>query len=354
MKILYALQATDNGNIHRANELLPLLETMARVDILLSGPQGEVQLNHSIKFRPGGLSFDFAKKGSIDLIKTLSLLKSKRFLHEVNAIPVEEYDFIINDFEPVSAWACKNKNVPCIAMSHHYAILSKASPKPVKFNPMAWLVLRYYAPCSMGIGFHFKEYDIATLTPLIRSEIRSAFIRNMGHYTVYLPHLRDKKIIKSLSRYKDTQWQIFSMHTKESYAEGNCWIRPVNDYEFISSASRSAGVLCVADFEITAEALFMNKKLLVIPVKNQYEHHFNAAALKEMGVPVLKKLFVNEHDKIANWLSGNERVMVNYPDKTMQTIKSIFSVVSVIKENSPEFPLSLPASKAKTAPADFE
>ncbi|RYY68461.1 MAG: glycosyl transferase, partial [Chitinophagaceae bacterium] len=37
MKILYALQATGNGHISRASEILPILETMADVDVLLSG-----------------------------------------------------------------------------------------------------------------------------------------------------------------------------------------------------------------------------------------------------------------------------------------------------------------------------
>ncbi|MBC7937940.1 MAG: glycosyl transferase [Rhizobacter sp.] len=332
MKILYALQATGNGHISRANEILPILETMASVDVLLSGTQADVGLNHHVKYRRKGLSFVFGKKGGIDFFSTFKQMKTKRFLQEMRSIPVEEYDFVINDFEPLSAWACRNKNVTCVAMSHQFAVIGKQSPVPKKYDPMAWLVLRYYAPCTMGIGFHFKEYDAATFTPVIRAEIRNAYTRNLGHYTVYLPAYSDKKMIKVLSQHKNVQWHIFSKHSTKAYAEGNCWIRPINNHEFISSCSNSEGILCGAGFETPAEALYMNKKLLVVPMKSQYEQHCNAAALKEMGVPVIKKLSVKQHDKIAAWLASDETVSVHYPDETLTAIRNIFNTVNRMKE----------------------
>ncbi|RYD81422.1 MAG: glycosyl transferase, partial [Sphingobacteriales bacterium] len=159
-----------------------------------------------------------------------------------------------------------------------------------------------------------------------------AYLRNLGHYTVYLPAYSDKKIIKVLSQHKGIQWHIFSKHSKKTYSQANCWIRPINNHDFISSSSSSEGVLCGAGFETPAEVLYMKKKLLVIPMKNQYEQHCNAAALKEMGVPMLKKLSVKQQDKIGAWLASEERTHVHYPDKTLQALHSVFNVVSIIKE----------------------
>lgn len=332
MKILYALQATGNGHISRANEILPLLEKMAEVDVLLSGTQADVGLQHFIKYRKKGLSFVFGKKGGVDMLKTFQQMKTKRFLEEVKSIPVEDYDFVINDFEPLSAWACKNKNVTCIALSHQYAVISKAAPKPEKYDPMAWLILRYYAPCSMGIGFHFSSFDETTFTPVIRAEIRNAYVRNEGHYTVYLPAYSDKKIIKELSKHPQVQWQIFSKHSSVAYGEANCWIRPINNEEFISSCSTSEGVLCGAGFETPAEALFMQKKLMVIPMKSQYEQHCNAAALKEMGVPVLKKLSKKQESNIAAWLQSKEIIEVQYPDETYSILQHVLRAGMAVKQ----------------------
>ena len=157
MKVLYAIQGTGNGHVSRANEIIPLLQKKCDLDILLSGTQADVGVNYPVKYRRKGLSFIFGKKGGVDFYKTFEQLQSKRFLKEIKSLPVEEYDLVINDFEPISAWACKIKNIPCIAMSHQYAVLHKNAPKPAKFDPFALMVLRYYAPCKTGVGFHFKK-----------------------------------------------------------------------------------------------------------------------------------------------------------------------------------------------------
>ena len=324
MKILYALQATGNGHISRANEILPILETMANVDVLLSGTQANVGLNHIVKYHRKGLSFVFGKKGGIDYWATLKLMKRKQFINEMNSIPVEDYDFVINDFEPLSAWACNKKNVPCLALSHQFAVIAKHAPLPKKIDPIAWLLLKYYAPCSTGVGFHFENFDDVIFTPVIRTEIRNAYVRNLGHYTVYLPAYSDKKIIKVLSSFKNVQWQIFSKHAKKAYSEKNCWIRPINNHEFINSLSTSHAVLCGAGFETPAEALYLKKKLLVIPMKGQYEQHCNAAALKKMGVPVLKKLSIKHRDKIKNWIEDETIIPVNFPDSTKEALNKVF------------------------------
>ncbi|MDB5201705.1 MAG: glycosyltransferase-distantly-related protein [Ferruginibacter sp.] len=327
MKILYAIQATGNGHISRANELIPYLELFAEVDLLVSGTQANMEIDQFVKFRRKGLSFVCGKNGGIDLLKTLQQLRTKKFLQEVKTIPVTDYDFVLNDFEPLSAWACKLKNIPCIAMSHQFAVIGKAAPRPPRYDPLAWLVLRYYAPSNMGIGFHFKQYDMATYLPVIRAEIRNAYLRNLGHYTVYLPAYEDKKLVKLLSVHKHIQWHIFSRKALKSAEQNNCWIRPVNNFDFISSFTTCEGVICGAGFETPAEALFMNKKLLAIPMKGQYEQGCNAAALEELGVKVLKKLSAKKTKQLAKWLADKTSIQMDYPDHTLQIVKHLLASV---------------------------
>lgn len=328
MKVLYAIQATGNGHISRANEIIPYLDSQCDLDILVSGTQANVTINHFVKYRRKGLSFVFGKNGGIDFLKTFQQLQSKKFLQEINFFPIEQYDLVINDFEPISAWACKIKKVPCFALSHQFAVISKKSPKPPKFNPFAWLVLRHYAPADDGIGFHFNAYDQQINTPVIRKEIRKAYHRNMGHYTVYLPAYGDKKLVKILSEVKNADWHIFSRHAKKNYAEKNCWIRPVNNYDFISSFTTCEGIICGAGFETPAEAMFMNKKLLVIPMKGQYEQQCNAAALQGMGIPVFKNIKAKKIPKLVKWVQQGKRLKMDYADNTGKIIDSILEKFS--------------------------
>jgi uncharacterized protein (TIGR00661 family) len=316
MKVLYAIQGTGNGHVSRANEIIPLLKEKCTLDILLSGTQSDVGLQHPVKYTLKGMSFVFGKKGGIDFYATYQLLQSKKFVKEIKSLPVEDYDLVINDFEPVSAWACRLKNVPCVAMSHQYAVLHKDAPKPSQYDPLALIVLKHYAPCKTGIGFHFENYGNNIYTPVIRAAIRHAEPANMGHFTVYLPAYSDEKIIDILSRFKDIEWQIFSKHTQKSYRTKNCLIKPVEAHAFTESFINCEGVLCGAGFETPAEALFMGKKLMVIPMKKQYEQHCNAAAAASMGVPVIKSLKEKHIPKIAAWLLSEKRIQIDYKDHT--------------------------------------
>jgi uncharacterized protein (TIGR00661 family) len=335
MKVLYAIQGTGNGHVSRANEIIPLLKEKCTLDVLLSGTQSDVGLLHPVKYKLKGLSFVFGKKGGVDFYETYKLLQSKKFVKEIKSLPVEQYDLVINDFEPVSAWACRLKNVPCVAMSHQFAVLHKEAPKPGKYDPFALLVLKHYAPCKTGIGFHFENYGTNIYTPVIREAIRLAEPASMGHYTVYLPAYADEKIITMLSGFSDTEWQVFSKHTLKSYRRKNCIVKPVEAHAFTESFINCEGILCGAGFETPAEALYMGKKLMVIPMKKQYEQHCNAAAAAAMGVPVIKSLKRKHAPKIAAWLKSEKRIQVNYKDNTSCIIDKILGQQSIAQTEAP-------------------
>jgi len=130
-------------------------------------------------------------------------------------------------------------------------------------------------------------------------------------------------IIKILNEFKDIKWQVFSKHTKKSYQVKHISIRPVNNEAFVESLINCTGILCGAGFETPAEALFLKKKVLAIPMKGQYEQQCNAAALKKMGVPVIKSLKKKHLDTIKKWLESDERILVNYPDETEKIIDMV-------------------------------
>jgi len=333
MKILYAIQGTGNGHITRAREIIPILKKKAEVDILISGIQSDVELQYPIKYKFKGLSFIFGKKGGIDLLETYKKSNLTNLYSEIQSLPIEQYDLVISDFEPVSAWACKNKKKVCIGLSHQSAVINKKSPKPTYKDPVGKAVLKYYAPVSYSYGFHFEQYDKNIFTPVIRDQIRLASPKNIGHYTVYLPAYGDDRLIKILSQVKNVQWQIFSKHNKKTQTINNIKIQPINNDLFIRSMVNSIGVLCGAGFETPAEALFLKKKLLVIPMKGQFEQQCNAASLKKMGVPVIKSLKKKHLPKIQNWVTRDQKIVVDYKNETDQILDLIIKMHGSNKKN---------------------
>ncbi len=338
IKILYAIQGTGNGHLSRAREIIPLLQQHGELDILISGIQADVELPYPVKYKFRGLSFIFGKKGGIDLFATYRKSNLKKLYKEIKSLNVEQYNIVINDFEPVSAWACKLKNIPCIGLSHQSAVINPLSPKPVKKDYLGRSILQNYAPVSKTYGFHFLSYDQGISTPVIRQQIREAKPLNGKYFTVYLPAYSDQRIIKVLKNLKSVNWEVFSKHTKKEYKEGNIHIRPIDNDRFIESLINCGGILCGAGFETPAEALFLKKKLLVIPMKGQYEQQCNAAALLGLGVPVIKSLKKKYLETIKIWMENEQQIVVDFPDVTKnlldEIIKDHFKNESVYLENN--------------------
>jgi len=332
MRILYAIQGTGNGHTGRAIEIIPTLLHRAEVDILISGTQADLELPFTVKYQYKGLGFMFGKDGGIAYLQTLKNINLFSFVNEIRKCPVQDYDLVINDFEPISAWACKLKGVTCISLSHQSALLGANIPQPEKKDWFAQKVLKYYAPSQEKYGFHFKKYNRNLFSPIIRNNIRNAEVKVKKHYTVYLPAYSDEKIIRFLSKFPKTKWQVFSKEAKKPYSKKNVFVRPIETYAFEKSMATCTGVLCGAGFEAPAEALFLKKKLLVIPMKGQYEQQLNAAALKEMGVVVLPKMNKKHYYEFVKWIDSKKIVQVQYANQTHSILNLILEKYDIVKQ----------------------
>lgn len=318
MKILYAIQGTGNGHISRAREIVPLLQQYGELDLLISGTQAEVSLSQPVKYRFHGFSFVFGTKGGVDKWATFKIMDLPQLWRDMHSLPLKDYDLIINDFEPVSAWACKLQKRPSVSLSHQCSFVSKKTPRPDRWNYAEWL-FKYYSPTTYHIGFHFERYADFIHTPVIRSEVRGMATSNQGHYTVYLPAYDDRTLVKHLGK-TNAEWHVFSKRQKVPVQEDNVLIHPVNNEDFNRSLAGCAGLLTGGGFEGPAEALYLQKKLLLIPMTGQYEQRCNALAASKLGVPVVNEINDDFAAHLNRWIADDKRIMVNFPDETAQIV----------------------------------
>ncbi|SDF34929.1 conserved hypothetical protein [Mucilaginibacter pineti] len=323
MKILFAIQGTGNGHISRAREIVPLLQQYGEVDLLVSGTEAEVSLAQPLKYKFHGVSFVFGTNGGVDNWATWKIMNLRQFWRDMHSLPLKQYDLIINDFEPVSAWACKLQKVQAVSLSHQCSFVSPNSPRPSKKDPFAQWLLKNYSPTTHHVGFHFERYDTFINTPVIRSEIRQMETSNQGHYSVYLPAYDDKTLLKHLSKATDVKWQIFSKRQKTPYQSGNVEIFPVNNEAFNKSLANCEGLLTGGGFEGPAEALFLKKKVMMIPMKGQYEQQCNALSASKLGVPVVSEINDKFGAHLDNWIRDDKRIIVDFPDETAQIVDNL-------------------------------
>jgi uncharacterized protein (TIGR00661 family) len=322
MKILYAIQGTGNGHISRAREIVPLLQQYGELDLLVSGTEAEVSLSQPLKYRYHGFSFVFGTNGGVDNWATFKLMNLPRLLRDIRNLPLKQYDLIINDFEPVSAWACKLQKIPAVSLSHQCSFIS---PKTPRYAKRSWKesLFKYYSPTAYHVGFHFERYDDFIHTPVIRSGIRNLETSNAGHYTVYLPAYDDKLLAGLLNKTRKVEWHVFSKRQKTPYRQGNVQIFPVNNEAFNNSLASCEGLLTGGGFEGPAEALFLQKKVLMIPMKGQYEQQCNALSASRLGVPVINEIDDQFVYHLNNWIDNDKKIPVDFPDETARIVDDL-------------------------------
>ena len=324
MRILYGIQGTGNGHLTRAEEIVPVLQKFAEVEVLVSGNQSQIDSSFPINYKKNGLTFLSSKKGKVDLFKTVVKSKPRDLIREIKNFNTKKYDLVVTDFEPVSAWSALINGVPCIELSHQAAVLNKNAPKPEKKDRISSYILNHYCPTKLKYGFHFKKYDENIFTPIIKNEIRNLVPIKKGYYTVYLPAFHDDYLWMILNQF-DVEWQVFSKYTKQKYRINNIWFNPIEKESFKVSIEKCEGVMCGAGFELPSEALFLGKKVMVIPMVGQYEQECNAESLRQLGVSVLPNLSLIHHRTITNWLTSKETIEVNFSDCKEEVISRVLS-----------------------------
>ncbi|MEK6224204.1 MAG: hypothetical protein N2A97_04995, partial [Thermodesulfobacteriales bacterium] len=201
--------------------------------------------------------------------------------------------------------------------------LSSKVPRPDRKNRFQQFLMKWYAPGDELIGLHFKEYDDFITTPIIREEVRDSDVTNNGHYTVYLPSYDERYIIEILKKV-DVPWEVFSKHYKgEPFTQDNVTVRQVENSSFVQSLSSCQGLLCNAGFDTPAEALYLGKKLLVIPMKRQYEQECNAEALRGLGIPVVDKIGKDFSQSLNNWINSSFIYQANYENNVPRIVERI-------------------------------
>ena len=314
MKIFYAVQATGNGHISRANQIIPILQRHGEVEVLLSGSNYSLEPQFDVRYRSKGISLFYNQCGSVNLRKTVFSNAIMDVLKDARKLSLESYELVINDFDFVTSLACNFQNVPSVHFGHQASFQSKKVPRPLKRDLAGELVLNHYARAPYQVGLHFKSYDKGIFPPIVKETIASAKPKDGGYYSIYLPSVDQFCIHESLKRLENIQFQWFTHEAKVAKQDENIRIFPISDEDFTKSLIDCSGLITGGGFETPAEALFLGKKLLVIPIRKHYEQQCNAAALQELGVKVLHNPDLDHFDRhIREWIDEDREPL--YLDK---------------------------------------
>lgn len=326
MKILFGIQATGNGHIMRSTEIYKVLKQhpeVTQLDVLISGGKAKMSLPFEVNYEYKGLSFYYGKKGKISVLKSIGKANFLSIAVALMKVPFKKYDLVISDFEPITLWGAKIAGVKRVGIGNMYSMTSKKFPK-TKGSALTKMITKMMCPTKNKIGMHFQKFDDFIYYPVIRSEIREATSIDRNVYLVYLNSFTDKEQLKCFTSpaLSHKHFFIYSKTAEEPYKVGNCTVMPLNNETFTRHIAECSGVITAAGFQTISEALYLGKKLFVIPIKKQSEQISNAKVLAEMGVATSTELDATE---IKRWINNPSIVQVRFDDDLQNIVNAILN-----------------------------
>jgi uncharacterized protein (TIGR00661 family) len=311
MRIFYGVQGTGNGHITRARVMArELYEAGMEVTFQFTGRPADKYFDMEV-FNGykvcSGLTFN-TEKGQVSYLKTARDVKPITFIKEIKTLDLTEYDLVISDFEPVTAWAAKLQKKPVLGIGHQYAFRHKI-PRAGS-DPLAEQVMKYFAPANRSVGLHWHHFGQPILPPIIETPKTPKNIR-AKKIIVYLPFEDTRAIIRLLAPFKNFEFHVYAPETVPSEFD-HIICNPLSRDAFQKDLYDSAGIISNAGFELASEALQLGKKILAKPLHAQMEQISNALALTQLGYGYT----MTEMDSAAieHWLHNSHAVHITYPN----------------------------------------
>jgi uncharacterized protein (TIGR00661 family) len=303
MKILYAVQGTGNGHITRARVMAKAfaMRKDVEVDFIFSGRHQDLYFDMQIfgSYRAlQGLTF-VTSDGAINHWKTIKSLKLRRFVRDINQLDLGSYDLLLNDFEPVTAWAAKRQGIPSISISHQTAF---CYPIPrQEMSIIDKLITRYFAPTDIQLGVHWYHFGCPIIPPFI--DVMCNERTSDKSILVYLPFEEIDAIQQTLQPFSEYDFISFHPSIQHAHKQDNIIWHPTAKGPFSRALSRSQGVIANAGFELASECLQLNKRMLLKPLLGQFEQISNAHTLSALGLCQFMRAL--DSDVIESWLQGD-------------------------------------------------
>jgi|CXWL01.1.fsa_nt_gi uncharacterized protein (TIGR00661 family) len=311
MRIFYGVQGTGNGHITRARVMAKELYAAGiEVTFQFTGRPADkyfdMEIFNGYQVR-SGLTFN-TDNGQVSYLKTARDVKPITFVKDIKKLDLSDYDLVISDFEPVTAWAAKLQKKPVLGIGHQYAFNHKI-PRAGS-DPLAEQVMKYFAPASRSVGLHWHHFGQPILPPIIDTPETPKIIHK-NKIIVYLPFEDTRAIIKLLSTFKTFEFHIYTPDVvKSDFDHIKC--NPLSRDGFQKDLYDCAGIISNAGFELASESLQLGKKILAKPLHMQMEQISNAAALQQLGYGHT----MNDMDAavIDHWLHNSHAVHITYPN----------------------------------------
>ncbi len=362
MKYLFFVQSEGRGHLTQAltlaeglrdkgHEIVGVIMNQNPVrkipNFFISGIKAPIHYIKSPYFliNKDGVGINFRKSVFFNLFRLRVYLISLKSISKL----YKQYqpDAVINFFEPLCGiynLLFKNK-IPCFSVGHQFFIEHPVFKKPANhFKDYEYFSLynrltSYGSQALIALSFT-KENDILdkkifVCPPLIRQEIKKMIPHRDDFILSYMLNPGYCEEIKTWSN-KNPEQKIEAFWDKKDEPETRSFGPNLNFHiisgdKFMNLLQNCSTYIATGGFDSISEAAYLQKNILMVPVKNQYEQLCNAHDALRAGIAIFDSFF-NIDAAITNQKKRPEepgRIFKDWVDKESNKIIDIITFKKV-------------------------
>jgi len=164
------------------------------------------------------------------------------------------------------------------------------------------------------LGLSFREIpddlkkNIYVIPPLLRQEVKNMRPTKSDCWLIYLTHYKlADQIISWAEKNKEITLDCFWDHPEKKDVfrpNENLSFHPIDAEKYLAKMSACAGLISTAGFESVAEAMYLKKPVMMVPVPNHIEQMINAYDGQLSGAGIAATSF--DLDVFKGYLSQNK------------------------------------------------
>ena len=203
-------------------------------------------------------------------------------------------DVCLSDFDSFTHVFGKLFDRPVLSIDHQHVIDRCRHPRAVRARlPRDFAVTRAIVRAKLPgcrhyvvTSFYFPPANREHTTlvgPILRPEVLALEPSTGEHVVVYQTSAVRSELIAALRAVPDQRFVMYARGA-EPYLAGNVLVRAFDEPRFLADLASARAVICNGGYTLIAEALYLGKPVLSMPLRHQGEQELNAAYLTELGL----------------------------------------------------------------------
>jgi len=287
MRILFGVNGEGMGHAVRSKAIITELEKEHNV-LVVAGGKAYPFLKKTFKISKIGYMNIIYRNNGVIYFETLlyNLLKFPLiFLWNLKLIAIMlmfKPHVVITDLEPFSCYATILFGKKCISIDNQHITNADDYDKSI----LESIFMRFMIPWAdyyLVTTFFYPKVikkDTYLFPPINREEIIKTKPKKGNFILVYQTSKSNRKLIPALRKINEN-FVLYGLNKDKTL--GNIRLKKFNEKEFVSDMAKCSAVISNGGFTVIGEALYLNKPVLSVPVKKQFEQIRNAHYLEILG-----------------------------------------------------------------------